>query len=91
MCYFNTEEANRLFDIWVKSAPESFVDTDMDCFTRLAICLFDNDELLDIQIIKEAFCNRLTDEIVTIYWSRYSSMRDMYKMLSDDSRLVHRV
>ena len=79
--FFKTDECNRLYNIWLSNYPESFHQLDLDRFTNMVISLLDNGENLEYSHVRQ--CKPLKEEwMVDSYMNRYSSMKDMYNVLS---------
>lgn len=86
--YFKNEECNRLFYNWGSNHPHSFLNTDMDRFTRMVICILDSNENLEVEYVRASAGVLMDERMIDTYISRYQSMKDMYNALNDDKRLL---
>jgi hypothetical protein len=88
--YFESENSNTLFDVWINSFPESMHKLDALRFANMVISILNGGENLEIEYIKNSDHKGLNDWMIDNYMTRYQSMKDMYGILFDSGRIEHR-
>lgn len=89
--YFESDEVNRLYNIWLDNFTENYHTLDMEKWTCFVLSALDNNEVLSHSILEKGFKDYSRpnkNEVITDNFKRrFDSMQDLYNLLKEENRL----
>lgn len=89
--YFENNEVNQHFLYWLKNYPLSFHPLDINRWNSFVLSALGNQEVVDYSILRKGFHDfnhhDEDDRYIDIYMNNYSSMKDLYNLLSMENKL----